>query len=110
MGSESRRNPFNEWQRSEGVLNTRAYDRFGRELQEGDAVVLLGKDVIVWRLSYVKPILDSTAPPGLMEMGLHAVFVSGVPGGQKLGDIIKVLDASEHATQMPPGGEGTKES
>lgn len=109
MGSESRRNPFNEWQRSEGVVTTRAYDRFGRELQEGDAVVLMGSDVIVWRISYVKPVLDAKAPPGLVEIGMQAVFVNGVPGGQKLGDIIKVRDVGEFLSKMP-GDSGGKES
>jgi hypothetical protein len=97
MGRDERSNPFNRFAKTEALSVSQTYDRFGRPLQEGDIIHLLGKLDIMWRVVSVKPILNPKAPPGTIEIQLHAVFVTGVPGGQLVTDVIKVKDASEFA-------------
>lgn len=101
MGRDERSNPINHVRRGAGLASTAAYDRFGRQIQAGDAIHILGKFDIIWRVVHVKPILDPQVPPGTVEIALQAVMVSGVQGGALLGDILKVRDKRDFETQPP---------
>lgn len=98
MGHESRNSPFTSWGGAgEAAAKTQTCDRYGRVVQSGDVVHLIAKQDIMWKVVHVKPILDAKAPPGLVEIALVASFVTGVPGGMPVADMIKVRDASEFA-------------
>lgn len=101
MGKDERVNTFNRArQDAPTMLRTKAYDRFQRPLQEGDVVLLLGKGDIFWRVQKVAPSMHPSAPAGMVELSLVAVFVTGVQGGEAIPDLIKVRDVSE--VQQPP--------
>lgn len=80
------------------VSRTETCDRFGRRVKSGDVVHLIGKLDIMWKVVGVKPILDAKAPPGLVEISLVTRFVTAVPGGTPVMDLIKVRDAE---TEIP---------
>lgn len=108
MGADQRANPFSTWKRSEGVSQAKLYDRNGRELGVGDVVHLLNKSDIFWRVQSVTPVLDPKAPAGLIELQLVAVFLTGVPGGRPITDVLKTRDASENQTgPAGPAGPAT---
>lgn len=58
-------------------------------------VHLLGKTDIMWLVRSVRPVMDPSAPPGTVELALEARFVTGVLGGRRITDVIKVMDAEE---------------
>ncbi len=97
MGRDERENPFNRFRQAEGRSSRETYDRNGRLIGEGDIVHLIGKGDVMWRVTSVKPVMDPKAPPGLVELALVAAFVTGVPGGQNVMDVIKCKDATEVA-------------
>lgn len=76
-------------------MSSKAYDRFGRELSEGDLVVQLTQGTIIWRVTRAAPSLSAQAPAGMVELELIAVSASGVPGGQPLGDLVRIRDAAD---------------
>jgi len=100
MGVGERANPFATWKKTDGVSSLSAYDRSGREINAGDAVYVIGKQDIIWRVIHVKPLLGKDAPPGAVEIAMQAILLSGVQGGAPLGDIIKVRDVSEFASVL----------
>jgi hypothetical protein len=106
MGAEARANPFATWKRTEGVRDTEAYDCSGRLLQVGDVVHLVGKHDVMWRVSSVRPILDARVPPGTVELSLTTAFVTGIPGGRPIADVLKIIDAGE----IPVAQGGTKDA
>jgi len=106
MGSDARNNPFSRWKNADQVVQTEAYDRHGRQLQPGDVVHIIGKGDIMWRVQGVKPILAPDAPKGLVEISLIAVFMTGVPGGTPIADLLKVKDASEFPVTITEPGDG----
>jgi len=106
MGADERANPFAAWKKADQVSPTEAYDRNGRLLQPGDVVHIIGKGDIMWRMQSVKPVLAPNAPKGLVEISMVAVFMTGVPGGTPIADLLKVKDASEFPPQKEiVGGE-----
>ena len=114
MGRDERQSRFNQWRREEQVSKTSAYDRFGREIREGDVIHLIGKGDLFWRVAKVSPVLTPQAPPGMVEIHLTAAFITGVPGGQPIGDVIKCVDAQEaeeaKAQRVASGPIGAVES
>ena len=110
MGSGERNNPFNAWKRDEGVSKNHLYDRAGRQINEGDVVHMIGRLDIMWRVQKVTPVLAPNLPPGMVEVSLVAVVVQGVAGGQPIGDLIKVVDASETKGPAPTAVAGVQES
>lgn len=102
MGRDARRNPFGGWKKRPGDgagVPTTAFDRFGRELQAGDAVYLIGKQDAMWRMSEVTPVLEPGAPAGLVRLTFTSLFSTAVPGGVPVMDVIKIRDAEEFARQ-----------
>ena len=106
MGRDERANPFGAWKQPAGMSKSQTYDRNGRELGVGDVVHILGKGDIMWRVTDLHPIMDPKAPPGLIEIQLAAVFVTGVPGGQRVSDLIKCKDAREQPAGALAQGDG----
>jgi len=100
MGTAERSNPFNRWRRDDQVSEFKLYDKFQREVGVGDAVMVLGKDDVTWRVANITLQLPRNAndPPAHLKVTLAAVFINGVPGGIPVGDMIKVRDVSE----LPP--------
>lgn len=89
MGRDARRNPFLGRKPGDGAIPpVTAKDRAGRDLQVGDTVYLINTQGIDFRVQEVKPVLDPGAPAGLVQITFVAVFITGVPGGQPLGDVI----------------------
>lgn len=82
------------------MTSTKLYDRFQKEVKDGDVVYLLGRTDIMWRVQKVAPSLQPGAPPGLVELHLVAVFAMGLPGGTPVTDMIKVRDAED--LKQPP--------
>jgi len=103
MGADERANPFNQWRKVDGVSVLSAYDRAGRQINAGDAIYLIGKLDVMWRVIHVKPLLGKDAPPGAVEIAMQAILVNGVQGGAPLMDILKYKDASEFP-QPPASG------
>lgn len=115
MGHGANSNPFNRARAARGGVNVAgSQDRFGHDLQSGDVVYLINKQDIMWQVVHVKPVLDASAPPGLVELALQAIFVPRVPGGQRVMDVIKVRDASEFAPMpaddLPPAAPPNDEA
>ena len=54
----------------------------------------------MWRVVKCQESLHPQAKPGTIELVLVASFVTNVPGGIPIEDLIKVYDASE--VQPPP--------
>ncbi len=78
-----------------------AYDALNRQLGVGDVVLIADKPNIRWRVAAVKPVLRPDVPPGLVEMTLTTIIITGVEGGKPLADLYKIIDVSE----IPqPGG------
>lgn len=61
----------------------------------------MGKTDIVWRVHEVRPLLNPDAPPGLVELIMTAAFITALPGGTPISDLIKVKDASEASPGLP---------
>lgn len=110
--------PFAGWAQPE-INQTTVLDRFSRVTQQGDAVMALGKQDVVWRVTGTRPIMARDAPPGLVEVHLVATLVFHCQGGMPVGELIKVKDVSElkplPGAETPPdegqdpgaaGGEG----
>lgn len=83
-------NPNNQRpQLSSGVV----YDRLGRPIKTGDTVHLIGKLDIMWNVAATRPVFTANVPPGTVELVLQAVFMEGVPGGTRIGDLLLVREA-----------------
>lgn len=95
MGREQRNNPLT--QQRTGLQSGHTYDRFHREITEGDHVYILGKGDVFWKVLRVRALLDPTAPPGAIEIVFSTQVASVVPGGQAISDVIKCLDAQQIA-------------
>lgn len=113
MGRDARISPFNKWKQAEAVSTTQIYDRLGRLIQTGDVVHILNKTDVFWKVTGCAPVMDPTAPPGLVQVQLVAVFSPSIPGGQRVTDLVKVQDVSEFPPQMPaleeaPNGAGAQ--
>lgn len=90
------------------TLNGRIlYDRFGRTLDVGDVLFLIGKDDVMWQVVDLKPILTPQAPPGAQVITLAATLQLPVLGGQPLNDVLKVLDAKQTAGRTAGGAAGS---
>jgi hypothetical protein len=108
MGRDARRSPFNGFRRtSDAPSMARSFDRFGRELQVGDIVLLTAgaKSDIQWRVAKIGPSLHPQAPAGMLELHLIATLATGVEGGKTIADLIKVRDASELPSEAPTAVE-----
>lgn len=106
MGRAARGNPFNQWKQEAAVSQGEAYDRMGRQIQQGDLVILPHVGDIMWRVTETKPLLDPRVQPGTLQMTLAAVMVEAFPGGVPLPGVIKIRDASEFRDQTPTPVEG----
>lgn len=102
MGIAERMNPRSLVnQATTGVNKFGVYDHFMREVQEGDIVFLPGKQDTFWRISKIAPVLRPDAPPGLMEVTLVAAFVTGLPGGAPIMDMIRLRTRAEVEGSLP---------
>jgi hypothetical protein len=102
MGSAERRNPFNTWKREATPSPRDVFDRYGRLIQPGDAVMLLMPQDTVWRVASVKEVSDPRMPPGTVELTFTAVFTTGVQGGVPITDLLKVADVTEFTGPQGP--------
>jgi hypothetical protein len=102
MGRASRLNPTAQAYREGHVQQTKAYDRFGRELASGSGFYWTGKVDTVWEMVEVKPIMHPGAPAGLVEIHVMASVRLAVPGGKPLLDIFRVL-TPEQAKALQDG-------
>ncbi len=88
-------------------LNPRIiYDRWGKSLDQGDVVHILGRTDVMWVVADIRPVLDPQAPPGTLIVSLQATLQIPVRGGVRLQDVLKQLDARQvaglQAQQDPP--------
>lgn len=77
-------------------------DRYGRELHIGDQVVLPNVIAPVLRVADVKPDMRPNVPPGtlLVQLVLPPVILQ-LPGGQAMGDLIRVMQVAEYEKPKP---------
>jgi len=96
---------MNQWRKSEHIEAFKLYDRFSREVVPGDAVMLFNKWDTAWRIANIELVLPTHPqdPPAHLKVTLAAVFINAVPGGTPMGDMVKVMDASE--LQADPGDQ-----
>lgn len=86
-------------------LSSTLMDRFGRELQEGDLVHIVGKGDIFWQVAKLAPSLYPQAPPAAMELVLVAEFPFVLQGGQRIGDLLLVdrpEPTTDESVEQPP--------
>lgn len=98
MGSAERReNPFNKWRRDNAISSLKLYDRFSREVGKGDAVMILGKWDVSWRVADVQLMFPKgpNDPPAHLKVTFAAVYIAPVEGGLPTTDLVKVKDVSE---------------
>lgn len=103
MGHDERRNATPQ------TSQFHLYDRYGKQIGVGDTIHLLGRFDIMWSVTELRPVVDPRLPSGLLMATYQAMIQAPIPGGQRIGDVLKVQDVSERAktetlVTMPEGG------
>lgn len=102
MGRESRINQTAHF--SGGSL----YDAFGRKLQVGDTVHLMGRGDVMWEITHIRLMLEPGAPPNMHALTMVAVFNRPIQGGLRITDLLQVVpappkDLAGPSPETPPG-------
>lgn len=91
MGNEARLNPQStEYAGPPVVLDAR-----GRALQEGDEIILAVAGPLYFRVAGITPVLDPTAPPGLVQVHVGAMLTFGVKRGAVNREFVRIRTAEE---------------
>lgn len=91
MGNESRLNPgARDFTGPAVVLEAR-----GRELKEGDEIIVSIPGPIYFRVAGIQPILDPSAPPGLVQVHVGAMLTFGATRGKVNREFVRVRTAEE---------------
>lgn len=98
--SDHKSNPLLHWRRSSGVLDTEAYDCYGRLIAPGDLIQVAGSDI---RYEVQSAKVDLTprmitgvpAAARLVTLVIAHVNTATVPGGVPTMELLKVLDLEE---------------
>jgi hypothetical protein len=89
-------------------LNGGPKDARGRELKEGDEIILGTQLPVQWRILQLTPILDPKAPAGALIMHLVATSNLPIQGGMKYSNMIRVQTVEEAGpmpfAMLPPDG------
>jgi hypothetical protein len=85
MGHESRINLLTEVVR----------EARGRELREGDEIILAIPGPIYFRVAAITPVLDPAAPPGLMQVHLGCMLTFGAKVGTINREFVRVRTEQE---------------
>lgn len=90
--SESKFNPLarNSADRDKGAIDFR-----GRELKEGDEIILNTGNPIFYRIVAITPVMDPKAPPNLLKVEVAAAIHWHCVRGQINTEFIRVRSAEE---------------
>lgn len=97
MGKESR---FGQDRSKQAAASGTVFDSLGRQLQEGDAVVLSVQTPMIFRVMKIAPVFDPAAPAGTLQMQLICMASYTPKGGQALAQVLRV-GAAEEMGPMP---------
>lgn len=101
MGQAERRNPFNNWRKTQGTDPFTLYDRFGRPIGAGDVVMFPNQNGdTAWRVVSIKRVPPPPGPhdlnrPTILELTVTSAMVTPCEAGVPLPGILKILDVSE---------------
>lgn len=108
MGNESRSNPRSlDFPGPPVTLEAR-----GRVLQEGDEIILAIPGPIYFRVAQITPMLDPSAPPGLLQVHVGCMLTFTAKRGAVNREFVRVRTAEEAGpsafklldAQPDPGG------
>lgn len=102
--------------------NTTTMEARGRVLQEGDEIILAVPGPIYFRVAQITPVLDPTAPPGLLHVHVGCMLTFAAKKGAVNREFVRVrtveeagpmqfqlLDAQPQPPQPRPGPHGIVE-
>ena len=88
MGHEERNNP-------NAILSMSVREARGRELKEGDEIILAIPGPIYFRVAAITPVLDPGAPPGLMQVHVGCMLTFGAKRGAVNREFVRVRTEQE---------------
>lgn len=91
MGDVARLNPQSREYTGPAVVK----EARGRVLQEGDEIILSLPSPIYFRVAKITPVLDPTAPPGLLHVHVGSMLSFVAKRGQISREFIRVRSAEE---------------
>lgn len=77
------------------VNNGLIFDALNRPLHEGDAVLITTRSPMIFRVMKIAPVLDPSAPAGLLQLSLLCMATYTPKGGQALGEVMRVGESEE---------------
>lgn len=92
MGRDAR---FNKERTTTMASNGIVFDALNRPLHEGDAVMLSTRSPMIFRVMKIAPVLDPSAPAGLLQLSLLCMATYTPKGGQALGEVMRIGESEE---------------